>query len=1646
MSTLKIFTLTEKQDGTIISVPFPNEVEQAEICDYEYTANRMGGAPSLTAKISYSYPLDDLWNEKQYVEFNGVRLFVRDTPNGKIDNSTGRYEHEITFLHERFVLENVYMLDSVYTDGDNPDKQPDADKYVSNSTKVVFWGDINEFVSRFNACLLAANLGGKADGNGYYVVVDDGVKSDELLISFEDKYFSEALQEIYNTYKLPYYWEGKVCHIGTAPTPISEIFEYGEENALLSIEKTNTNQGYFNRATGTGSSDNVPYYYPRTVSPATTSPHAVEGNKGITDDNSISVVDEEKFVDGLEAVIPSAAPWDGFGIQYSGGQESAELQHIGTDIWTPTYPTDVGTACGDFDSKYNGYAYLCLYFPSYILVNSLRHSPYWWQPVYSERNYFLDATGSFLDSDIVDAVGDKIGLTYSIYQGIKERTLTIENYIKGWDYCSTYETAANAYLESAPREYGFRFNFRVKKVGDFCTVTFPVGFYRDGISQEMDLSTLSFYFGDENWRNEKEIQHKELVTLTQTYDSLGRRLIRCVFFDLPIKNVGDTFYIIVRFKPKTYKCWIPQKISDKDNYRKDIVANYFDSRAEYIYTDIPLGEVVPNGASSTIALPDGKKTNSPLEAWHWHLLNRARHNSINVGMPVVEAIPSNWHKEGSIQITDLWRTLEDYGMSSTQSPQDGDRIVRRYAFDEIENVPTQTVLMPTIYRDTQGKDVFYNALNATRLLADEKYSQYSSFYKDKEDEYYTFEHEYAEQNPREIKYSFADIRPTIEGIEGVNGPLNVISEVAFDYNDHDYTKEESLYKTGEDYSDELDSNSEYDHPYFFVKIHQTQSKENSDYSFNIFDSSTEEEMSLSLKSGDCGGCTFRIMVISDTKKNPVLTDGNGNLLRDEYGRVRLVGAKNQGGYGIDETQQDSRTNDIWLCLEKEQDTYGIIMPNVSSNFRPVAGDKFVLLNINLPLIYIREAEARLSRAIIEQMQKDNTEKYTFSINFSRIYLAENPGIAKLIDENACINIRYNGRIIPLYVSTYSVKQTNDNSLPDISVDLKDEISVSSGNSINRQTEISESLSSIGIGGGNGVTIIPTTDESIKASDNNVYSAKRTDRDFVSKNKDEEIPSHKNFTNGLQISNGLDVTGDTTTDNAYIKDYFQVGTYQDGLVGALRGMKVTKDGTIYAPSLRLENTLEVPAIEFNRAMVMDGIFIVSSAVGAIEDIDYEQKKNSNGELLYFVVDADDNVTSNVTTTNTGYPVYEEKGTAILKLERGECGAVKEGDMLLGFWHNIGGGNSSVTTDGIWNEQEQCYDRNGDFTLSGFCSVYFLVTKVFEGYEDSKKFEYELRSATDTSWQLNVHPQVGMKFYGFGNIQDKSRQSLYIITRDYSVRLINKHEWTYDASNVIEIHGLLEGFSMIATGKDGKPYTKRFHGYGNVEGNSYIFGQIDQFERLAYNISVSSNGDNLINSTETKILKCTVFNGYNNDVTTDVSEWKVVRHTEDANDDETWNNNHISFDGELSITSADIGVGEKASFVFTVVMADGLQTTTTVVIRKVLSDTDFGDGYSMEIDTGGDSLIAYGETKALTCKIYNSLRKDVTKSVLAWQVVRDSGDKASDTAWLLKDKVKAFGGTIDIVYSNEENDLGTATSAKFIFTATIGEEEVQAILEI
>ena len=241
---LKLYTYVDGTNDT----PFPSSEEQVIIGSFTYTANRMGSSPSITATVKHRLCLDDFWNDKVYAEFNGEKYFVINTPSSSKSNDDTRYEHDLELLSEREVLNHVYFIDAVQGDSD-------VDQYKSNSTKVQFYGNLEQFVGRLNASLSYRNI-------GYSAVIDDGISTEDKNVTFEDKYILEALQEEFNAFEIPYYFVGKEIHFGYTANTITTPFKYGYDSALLSISKDNANYALINRITGTGSSDNIPYYYP----------------------------------------------------------------------------------------------------------------------------------------------------------------------------------------------------------------------------------------------------------------------------------------------------------------------------------------------------------------------------------------------------------------------------------------------------------------------------------------------------------------------------------------------------------------------------------------------------------------------------------------------------------------------------------------------------------------------------------------------------------------------------------------------------------------------------------------------------------------------------------------------------------------------------------------------------------------------------------------------------------------------------------------------------------------------------------------------------------------------------------------------------------------------------------------------------------------------------------------------------------------------------------------------------------------------------------------------------------------------------------------------------------------------------------------
>ena len=118
----------------------------------------------------------------------------------------------------------------------------------------------------------------------------------------------------------------------------------------------------------------------------------------------------------------------------------------------------------------------------------------------------------------------------------------------------------------------------------------------------------------------------------------------------------------------------------------------------------------------------------------------------------------------------------------------------------------------------------------------------------------------------------------------------------------------------------------------------------------------------------------------------------------------------------------------------------------------------------------------------------------------------------------------------------------------------------------------------------------------------------------------------------------------------------VGQYLRGVVGSSQGVHIRADRSIYARSLYLDETLFVPSIQFNRAMVLLGIFIVAPAAGEIEKVEKDQAVDEQGRLLYHKL------------SDEGYQLYyDDEGNETIEpyLQRPVSTTLNTGKPMYGF---------------------------------------------------------------------------------------------------------------------------------------------------------------------------------------------------------------------------------------------------------------------------------------------------------------------------------------------------------------------------------------------
>ena len=1143
--SLNIYVIDK--DGN--KVTFPNvQGMQPAIVDVNLNRERMAGAPTNTSTLMYPVCLDSYWTKKEFIEIGSERYYVKQVPTSEKNTEDTRYKHEITFVSERDILENVFFFDCVTQDTSSQI----SDKPRSNTTEFSFYGDLNELVQRLNDSLSYSKIYDPKGENGFCIVIDDDVEIGEAKeVSMTDAYFATAMQEIYNVFEVPYYWVGKICHVGYQENEITEPFEYGSGNGLISVQKTNAEFRLINRITGQGSADNIPYYYPN------------------TDVNGIAEFDCYNITNAINVKVLT----------------SVLTSRIGSDFLRKDIILSENPSSKDFSvsaDEAGGYN-------SGISITSGG------APIYS-ASYIVNII-CYLPKGVIVDLSTLSGSAYSTkeeYAKILDSGSEVKKYCH---YYESYEQTSNYAYEEVP------------------------------INKEIDMEGY--------WQFQLWIPWRIQSVLKTTEDWIYAP------YYLGIKREGA---FIVKYKnDELYSLSIGDKIIPYSN--SGIV--------------IPNIEQQPCDRSDITFKPDSKGV-------------------YRLGIEVVD---------------------------KTDNPS-------KIVINNVKRVPIISKLMPSVYRQTEGAERFYNAKNET--------------YTDENGNYYSFNNPYVPSEPLEGKQDFEDIKPTINGITNENGELfGEIAAVAFDDTDSDDL-------SVKDASDPNTNTATPVHPYFYVKLHRFSGVNG----FNLFKQGLAQgAMTFNFITGSCAGCSFKVQVSEGKQvdnhyefKNLVQVDEQGNIVAGDSGD------KIKASNPID-SQQDTMTNSVWIALEKDNSTFGVLMPNATNNYRPKAGDKFVITNILLPTQYITAAEKRLDAALVKYMSENNDEKFTFSIKFSRIYLQEHPEIAEKINENTKLHVKYNNVDYPLFVSSYS-RKSDDNILDEISVELSEKLTIAQNKSKEQMDSImgnvNEQINSAIQDNNNNTT------QGVSAND--INSLKSLLGNKLSRVSDDTAAGFITFLRGLAAKEEITA-----------EDGIRFGQYINGFLGS--GAYIDNRGRAEFESIFSRSFISTPELRYNRIAVTEGEQWCTNGYGIIESVDTEAK------------------------------------TITLHLEENDYASVAVGDLCRGVYNNFG------TSEEYQNTTTLDADNCGFPIKAGFFTSYFRVSQILEQSQGKCVFAYELRNDSTP----HPCAQMKFAQYGNDIDEARQASAYMSSTGHFYFQSLEKvSTWEISSVNVTIRFGWVDGFPVKLTG--------------------------------------------------------------------------------------------------------------------------------------------------------------------------------------------------------------------------------------------------------
>lgn len=516
---------------------------------------------------------------------------------------------------------------------------------------------------------------------------------------------------------------------------------------------------------------------------------------------------------------------------------------------------------------------------------------------------------------------------------------------------------------------------------------------------------------------------------------------------------------------------------------------------------------------------------------------------------------------------------------------------------------------------------------------------------------------------------------------------------------------------------------------------------------------------LSMKSGMCAGREFNIL---ECKKQ---VQRNGAW--EDYNPSSPVSG--QWSY-------------LLTCEVAADESIGQYFPNNSFTLAP--GDRFVILGIKMPDVYVDVAENRLLKVAIVWLSENDKTSYSYMPAINNIYMKDNPETSALLKEGNILHVYDEDLGIDVEMTISNLKIKNDKQIPEFEVTLSND---KEADLVQRVTaQVRQSFTQFigsGKGSGSGIYLIGTTSNAAP-TDNNAFSARRSLNMFLRKDVDDTASGHITFNQGL-----------TSEKNANLAAGSTFGLFTSGLLGS--GACIDRRGDAEVNSLYSREFISTPEFRFNKVTVTEGEQWNTNGFGTIIDVDYENQIIS------------------------------------LKLEEGEYSSIKVGDICRGIYNMIGYNQENPDNQKNYNTSEVDEDECKFPTKAGFFTSYFWVKEVLTPHTAGEfRFVYETKSQQVDDTDTTPHPCKNMKFAQYGSFNNVNRQSSMYMTsirHNYIQLLEGVNTWEIRPANIVSRYGYLGNLTITLKNTDGSTYNRTLEGNGlYVQDNVYFGNSVIQLD--------------------------------------------------------------------------------------------------------------------------------------------------------------------------------------------------------------------------